>query len=70
LRSKFTPSQRQFMVLLMIADGSSNRGIAEELEINLTTVNHQVTALKKMFGAVNRANLVALAYQQGILVTK
>jgi len=64
------PAARKYQILLMIADGARNLEIAEELNLCDSTIKHEVTELMKTYGAKNRANLVALAYQQGILVTK
>lgn len=70
IKTDHNPTQRQAMVLLMIADGDSNEEIAYELERSVNTVKTDVGKLMKMFGARNRANLVALAYQKGIIEVK
>jgi len=70
LRSEYTPLQRRDLIILMIANGDSNKEIAAELNLCDSTIRHDVTVIMNSFGAKNRANLVALAYQKGILVAK
>jgi len=55
------------MVLLLLADGMSGEEIAAEIGYSHWTVKHDVTELKRMFGARNTNNLIALAYQKGVL---
>ena len=58
---------RHGQMLLMVADGATVMEMAAELEISRWTVIHELAALREMFGARNNCNLVALAYQKGIL---
>jgi DNA-binding NarL/FixJ family response regulator len=60
-----TPRERQ--VLPLLADGLSNRGIAERLGISEHTAKFHVNAILGKLGAATRAEAVALAARQGLL---
>jgi DNA-binding CsgD family transcriptional regulator len=60
-------SPREREVLALIAEGHSNKRIAEELFIAPTTAKFHVTSLLNKLGADTRAQLVAIAAQQGML---
>lgn len=61
-------TKRQEKALLMIADGASNKDIAQEFNLGMDTVKHILSELYRELGAKNRANAVALAYHKGVLI--
>ena len=61
-------SERIFgTVLRMLADGLTNRQVAERLGLSPHTVKDHTSALYKRLGATNRANAVALARELRLL---
>lgn len=62
-----TRTARHNHLLLMIADGATVEEMAEETGVARATINHDLQELRDRFGARNNCNLVALAYQKGIL---
>jgi non-specific serine/threonine protein kinase len=60
-------SPREREVLLLVAEGRSNKRIAEDLFIAPTTAKFHVTSLLNKLGADTRAQLVAVAAHQGML---
>jgi DNA-binding NarL/FixJ family response regulator len=62
---RLTPRQRE--VLTMIADGKSNRQIAERMNLLTTTVKHHVKEILKKLGATNRTEAASIANRSGYL---
>ena len=62
-----TLSQREETVLRLLADGLSNRDIADHLELSTHTVKDHCSAVYKRLGANNRANAVMRARELGLL---
>lgn len=60
-------SHREREVLRLIADGLSNKQIAQKLGITERTVKFHVTSIRNKLGAENRAQAVAVAAQRGLL---
>lgn len=60
-------SQREVEVLRLIAEGKSNREIAEALSISLNTVATHVRNILTKIGAANRAEAAAYAVRHGVL---
>jgi len=60
-------SIREQTVLRMLADGLTNREVAERLGLSPHTVKDHTSALYKRLGATNRANAVALARELRLL---
>ena len=60
-----TPRQRE--VLLLIAQGLSNSEIEAELGITRATCRSHITALLARLGARDRAQLVIVAYESGLI---
>ena len=60
-------SQRELEVLRLIADGLSNREIAEELIIAVTTAKKHVSNILGKLGVSNRTQAVARARELGLL---
>jgi RNA polymerase sigma factor (sigma-70 family) len=61
-----TPRERE--VLELVAEGMSNRAIAERLGNSEHTVKFQVSSLLGKLGAVTRAELVAIAIRRGLIM--
>jgi DNA-binding NarL/FixJ family response regulator len=60
-------SDRERTVLRLVADGRSNKQIAQVLGITERTVKFHVTSILNKLGADNRAQAVALAAERGLL---
>lgn len=60
-------TQREIQVLRLIAVGKSNREIAEELVISLSTVAHHVTNILNKTGSSNRTEAAAYASRHGLV---
>lgn len=60
-------TDRELEVLALVAQGMSNRQIADELVITERTVKFHVSAIMAKLDAANRTEAVALAREQGIL---
>jgi ATP/maltotriose-dependent transcriptional regulator MalT len=58
---------RELEVLQLLAAGSSNRAIAEELVIDLDMVKRHVTHILDKLGAANRIQAVTRARELGLL---
>ena len=66
-RPRVTLSPRQLEVLRLVADGRSNREIAETLGVREKTVINHVTALFNRLGVDNRAAATAFAFRHRLL---
>jgi two-component system, NarL family, nitrate/nitrite response regulator NarL len=62
---RLTP--RELEIVSAIANGQSNRQIAERLSISLQTVKHHLTSIFDKTGASNRLELALLAIRQGVV---
>ena len=60
-------TERELQVLGLLADGRSNKTIADELVITLDTVKRHVTHVLDKLGAANRTQAVARARALGLL---
>jgi len=58
---------RQFVVLTYLADGYTDKELANLLGISAPTARHHVNAIIVRMGANNRTHAVALAYQRKLL---
>jgi DNA-binding NarL/FixJ family response regulator len=65
--SKFLITKRELELLSLMADGLSNKGIAERLFISENTVKYHIRNILQKVGVQNRTEAVALAIRQGIL---
>lgn len=65
-----TLTERQSAVLMLIAEGKSNKEIGIELGISPFTVRIHVTALFRALGVASRAAAVAKAAAEGLLTTR
>ncbi len=64
-RNLFT--ERELELLGLMADGLSNKGIAEKLFISENTVKYHIRNILQKFGVQNRTEAVAMAIRQGLL---
>jgi DNA-binding NarL/FixJ family response regulator len=62
-----TLSGRERQVLRLVAQGMSNKQIAQHLDITERTVKFHMTSIFNKLGAENRAQAIALAAQRGLL---
>jgi two-component system, NarL family, nitrate/nitrite response regulator NarL len=70
-RPKSPPlTDRQRLVLRMIAEGKRDKAIARELGISTTTVRDYIERILHNLGAVDRPNAVAIAMRKGLLNNK
>lgn len=60
-----TPREKQ--VLALLADGLSNRGIADQLGISDQTVKFHVASIMGKLGTSNRVETVRLAVRRGLV---
>ena len=60
-------SKREDEVLTLVAQGLSNKQIANQLSISENTVKFHVTSLLNKLGADSRAQMVAVAAQRQLL---
>lgn len=60
-------TKREMEILQLLADGNSNKEIADILGIAMATVKLHVGNLREKLGAVDRTQAVVFAYKQGIL---
>lgn len=58
---------REMEVLKLLADGNSNKDIADLLQISLGTAKLHVGNIRDKLGAVDRTQSVVFAYKRGIL---
>lgn len=58
---------RELEVLTLVASGASAKEIARELEINSRTVESHISHLKLKTRSRNRAHLVAMALEEGLI---
>ena len=65
INTLFVP--RYSRILLMLADGSSIQEIANDLHLGESTIKNDISRMKKIFGAKNVNNMIALAYQNRVL---
>jgi len=59
---------REREVLALVAEGLSNKAIAEELRISDQTVKFHVASITGKLGAANRTEAVRRAVRQGLIV--
>ena len=60
-------SAREEVVLAMLADGLTNREIADELGRSPDTIKDHVSSIYKRLGATNRARAIKRAHDLGLL---
>jgi DNA-binding NarL/FixJ family response regulator len=63
--SRISPRERE--VLALVAEGRSNKAIAEVLFVAPSTIKTHVTSLLTKLGADNRAQLATIAARRGLL---
>ena len=66
-RAKNQLTDREIELLYYMADGLSNKGIAEKLFISENTVKYHIRNILQKFGVQNRTEAVALAIRRGLL---
>ncbi|MFS8104249.1 response regulator transcription factor [Lentzea alba] len=60
-------TSRQRQVLALVAEGTTERDIAQNLDITVNTVRTHMTVIRRRLGARDRAHAVATAYRTGSL---
>ena len=60
-------TDRQIRILQAIADGLSNKEVAERLNIRIDSVQEHITAIVHKLGAANRTEAVAIALRKHLL---
>ena len=60
-------TEREIQVVSLIAQGRTEREIAEQLSISQSTVHFHAEQSRRKLGARNRAHLAALAVARGIV---
>ncbi len=60
-------TKREIEVLTLLAEGSTNKQIAQNLSVSLSTVKYHVHGILTKLGAANRAEAVSLAIQNNII---
>ena len=61
-----TLSNREYEILLLIAEGKNNQEIAETILTSVSTVKHYISAMYSKLGVSNRAEAVRVAMRRGI----
>ena len=61
-------TERETMVLCLVAAGLSNAEISARLHLSTHTIDRHLANMLRRSGAPNRAGLVARAYHAGVLV--
>ena len=62
-------TEREVEVLLLVAEGKTNRAIGESLFISENTVTRHITNIFSKIGVENRAEATAYAYRVGLVIT-
>lgn len=60
-------TDRQRQILRLVAEGNSNKEIANQLSISLQTVKNQLLIIFAQLGASNRTQAVVIAVQRGLI---
>jgi DNA-binding NarL/FixJ family response regulator len=60
-------TQREIEILRSLADGMSNRAIADELDITLHTVRNHVQSVIRKIGAHSKLEAVSTALREGVI---
>ena len=60
-------TDRQIKILQSIADGSSNKEVADRLNIRIDSVQEHIAAIVRKLGASNRTEAVAIALRKHLL---
>ncbi|NJN18501.1 MAG: response regulator transcription factor [Oscillochloris sp.] len=60
-------TEREHEVVQLIAEGLSNRQIAERISISETTVRHHLSSIFSKIGVSSRLELVVYAYRRGMV---
>ena len=62
---RFSLSEREGMVLRLIADGRSNNDISEQIHVSLSTVKKHVYNIFNKVGVNSRTQLLNLVFEMG-----
>jgi DNA-binding NarL/FixJ family response regulator len=60
-------TERETVILRLLAAGASNRGIAQELFLSEQTVKNALSVIYQKLGASNRTSAVAIARRKGLI---
>lgn len=67
MNGDFPLTSKQRECLTLIAEGMTDREIAECMNVKITTVREHLKEVRGKLGACNRANAVSRGYQRGEL---
>jgi DNA-binding NarL/FixJ family response regulator len=67
-QNPFKLTSRQLEILGLLAKGLSNNEIADQLFISQRTVEHHVSAILGKLEANTRAEVIAKAWEQGLIL--
>jgi two-component system response regulator DegU len=65
-RSEYNLTQRENDILALLAEGRSNRGIAQSLYLSEKTVKAHLAAIFRKLGVTNRTQAAMMAVQMGV----
>lgn len=60
-------TEREVLVLTLVADGLSIREVASRIHLSRWTVRDELAGIRRKFGARDLAHAVAIAYRTGVL---
>jgi len=60
-------SAREIQVVTLIAEGKTNKQIGNELGLSEYTIKSHLDRIGSVFGARDRAQIVAIAFRKGLL---
>jgi two-component system nitrate/nitrite response regulator NarL len=67
---KFRLTQREMQVVAAVADGETNRGIAERFRVSEDTVKHHLSSVFDKVGVSSRLELAVFAFTHGLVMLR
>ncbi|PYR88222.1 MAG: DNA-binding response regulator, partial [Acidobacteria bacterium] len=65
---KFRLTQREMQVVAAVADGETNKGIAERFRVSEDTVKHHLSSVFDKVGVSSRLELAVFAFTHGLVM--